>query len=79
MEADDAQKMRKEDMKNAEKDPDLETFCFDLGKTLPLPRYQQILFTINGNFVSTTLASIVVKATKGMLCLGRGRSRTWVT
>lgn len=38
MEADDAQKMRKEDMKNAEKDPDLETFCFDLEKTLPLPR-----------------------------------------
>lgn len=38
MEADDAQKMRKENMTNAEKDPDLETFCFDLEKTLPLPR-----------------------------------------
>lgn len=25
-------------MKNAEKDPDLETICFDLEKTLPLPR-----------------------------------------
>lgn len=38
MEADEAQKLRKEDMKIAEKDPDLETFCFDLEKTLPLTR-----------------------------------------
>lgn len=79
MEADDAQIMRKEDMKNAEKDPDLETFCFNLEKTLPLPRIPTNIVYYKRQLCIYNLDILSVKITKGiLLCLSRGRSRTWV-